>query len=482
MNRQTPHLILALAILATPTLAQTALSADAWKTIVTKRSFHDKVTVNGEPVDRNEVVRTLVYRAPGYLLERKLLALAAEAEIDRRITAGDAKDYTIGDDQVLAEVERRASRIGDATEFWKGRSIEEERRRVVSYLRYASVFFPSKRNEWPGTTIAAVKSLSRGTALLAHLGARRDGGGDWATILRGALVRHLARTCTVRFGADGLPANVCMTVDGARLRTRDALRELGEYERSDRALALAEVAIEMALRQALAKRGCLLEPPEVTKAFEKRVEGELAGCSPWSDALLRGYPTLAIYRQRLRLVDSFEKLIRAEITDDALEAHLRQRADVLSGSDLEVEWIRIPFAGNRAEQAVRSATQIADAIRTGKLSFSDARKQHPVWPPTSLRSRMTYAEVRGLLGESEYTDFLARESRADKVFWARPKQVVGPIRGRDAVFVARVHQLRSAARTPSLRVPRVRREVRDDYVMQRFLAWARRIAAKIVIR
>src|SRR5690606_5221961 len=54
----------------------------------------------------------------------------------------------------------------------------------------------------------------------------------------------------------------------------------------------------------------------------------------------KGYPSLEAFRQRWRLIRSFEKMIEDEMTDEALQAHADGHAGFFADGSVNVDFIQ----------------------------------------------------------------------------------------------------------------------------------------------
>ena len=88
-------------------------------------------------------------------------------------------------------------------------------------------------------------------------------------------------------------------------------------------------------------------------------------------------------------------------------------------------------------------------------------------------------QIRQSLRESEFTDLLLGYSVGSYLFYdAAPGTVVGPVRGPDSWFVARINSRVPVRQAVNLSEDRTKELARQDYVNWRFLQWANGVIAE----
>jgi hypothetical protein len=261
--------------------------------------------------------------------------------------------------------------------------------------------------------------------------------------------------------------------------------------------AQIDIVLQTALRQELTKKGAWLGDDEYRKEFEEYRKPYDA--TPFTVKVLamsfKGYPTFEVYKARWRLERSFEKMIAKEVNDENLAKHLERAKNFLADGRLSVQIIRIPAfddaTGTWKEAGFEKARQVADSvmdeIEQGKSDWAAAMAKHSKWPEQQ-KDQGTYHgkslnELRTELRENEYTDFIHGYSVGEILFFdAKVNSVVGPLRGQDAYYIAKIVDRSPATGSMSIEDKNQRDLIKQDYVSHRFVAWANEVAGRTEVR
>jgi hypothetical protein len=172
-------------------------------------------------------------------------------------------------------------------------------------------------------------------------------------------------------------------------------------------------------------------------------------------------------------------MIADDINDENLTAHGEQFRAFFS--DGRISFDLIPFMGKDPmtlawlPDGMKEAGERAEAafamLEKGEISFEDLQEDHGEFAPTSKdRGMLSYKplnQVRQLLRETEFTDLLRGFAVANELFYnAEVGKTVGPFRGPDAYYIARVN-----LRTPPYRTVNVDDSQQRELLVQDYVNW-----------
>lgn len=472
------------------------------------------IRVNGVEVSVDRFRRQAIYLVGAKQLQAKIAELLLEEQKSEQIQGGrEAKEFEIPEEELIAGLKTAVEefrRQNPDVDFWQAVRAQFgfEREQFLAQQRqtklFDRVFFPGPAANWPLVTREAIISSSGGdgkqfwdnlvkASTHPETGEPRDLPPFWMQLCRGWVTKQLQRWSDVRYASDGLPAEICLAVNDRTWATADAYREIQtglyvqELER-----AVGEVTINEALHQALAKAGFLLTEEEFRAEFEayrKQYDDTPFNTEVIATAF-KGYPSLEAFRQRWRLIRSFERMIEADMNDtEKLQAHANTFAAFFGDGQVNVDLIQfmgrdlktgawvpggLDAAGKRADAVMKLIEEGAD--------FDEMHQTHGEFYATDKeKGRLgskSLNQIRQAVRESEFNDLLTGYSLAAHLYYdAKPGTVVGPLRGPDAWFVARVNSRTPSAKTVNLTEERTRELVRQDYVNWRFLEWANQVVA-----
>jgi hypothetical protein len=281
-------------------------------------------------------------------------------------------------------------------------------------------------------------------------------------VLRGAAVLGLAGG----LAAQSRPAS------RSALPLRTALRETIEAYLATKPRKTVDVELDGALHPLV----------EVEHRALAALGGEAAAARvalAMADELLHAVLAGELRRRawRFELVDAFERTIAARVGDAELKAHLERARAFFANEEVAVARLRFAI-GPDGDAAARARAERAAAAARAGVPFSKLAKDADSLPDVPL---LALNVLRRSVGESEYSELLQDGPVAKVVFAAREGETVGPLRGVDAWWVARVAGRRSR-KLEIVLGDDVRELVRYDLVQQRFLAWADEVLARAVFR
>lgn len=477
------------------------------------------IEVNGVELDPRQVLREAVFLMGGKLVEAKVMEFFVEEEIEAAIRDGrDPKEFEITDEEILVTLESMQNQFAQTypeVSFWEVLRVQTglDRSTFLHQQRqgmlFERAFFPGLPDDWPLITREAIIASTGGQGGQDYLDQLQQSMTDpqgnmqnlpafWQQMMRTWIDKQLREWSDIRYPSDGLPDDQVLSVND---RTWD-VEEAYEYVRpglyaQDIERSLAEVVIREVLRQELSTRGYYIGSEEFRKRWD--VYREPFDSTPFSTTVIavtfKGFPSLEAFRQRWRLISSFKDMIADDITDENLKAHGEKFRAFFS--DGRISFDLIPFVGkdpttlawlpDGMKEAGERAEAAFDKLAKGEITFEDLQEEYGEFSPTSEdRGVLGYKplnQVRQILRETEFTDLLRGYAVANALFYdAEVGKTVGPLRGPDAYYIARVNLRTPPYRTVNVDDSQQRELLEQDYVNWRFLQWANDLLGKAVIK
>jgi hypothetical protein len=474
--------------------------------------------VNGRQLDPREVMREAVYLAGGKLVEAKVANFFILEELKKQVESGRRKpeDFLVSDDDVveqLAPMKAEFETKNPGIDFWEvvrsqyGLSRETFLEQRKEALLFDKVFFPGAPRDWPDITKEAIKAQTQsdqGPRFLEQLEKATEGTDEkgqpkklpdfWVNMMRQFVQKGLRSWSDIRYASNGLPADVVLRVNDLEWKTQEAFDfvKKGLFVQ-DLERAMQEVAVREALRQELVAKGSFISDEDFQRRYDEYRQPY--DSTPFTVEVIatrfKGYPCLEAFRSRWRLIASFSDLIKAEMTDDALQAHADQRGAFFADGQVDVSVI--PFMARNHKTGAWEPNGMASAQARCEAAFAALEKKEMTFDQLLDKHVEFFAndEKRGRLGllplnqlrqqlrESEFTQLLDGFSLAEFLFFeAEVGKTLGPIAGADGWFIVRVNTRTPARRKIDVKIERERELVREDYITTRFLKWAGEIVAK----
>lgn len=479
------------------------------------------IKVNGVALDPRIVKREAVYLTGGKLVEAKVADFFILEEVRKQLETGQRteKDFEVSDEQVLAELEPKMNQFAvehPGVDFWEvvrtqyGLSREtflQQRRQAIVFDR---VFFPGTVKTWPQITkeaILAKTNNSSGQDFLKQLEQTADQVDEkgnpkplpefWMQMMRQFVQQGLRNWSEIKYASHGLPPEVVLSVNGLEWPTEDAYEFVRKglfVQDVDR--AMQEVVAREALRQELVKKDVWVTDEEFQRRYEEYRQPY--DTTPFTVEVIavkfKGYPCLEAFRARWRLMTSFADLVKDELTDEVLQAYADKRAGFFGDGSVNLEVIAfqardiqtMAWQPDGMQKAKERCEAVFAQLEKGEISFDDAlTKKGEFIVNDDKRGRLGFLplnQVRQQLREHEFSEMLDGTSLAAYLFFdAEVGKTVGPLKGSDAYYIARIN-----ARTPPKKRMDVKNEkdrelVREDYLSYRFLQWANEVIQKAVI-
>lgn len=488
------------------------------KLVDTRAAGLRAVKVNGVELTPQHVRREAIFIVGAKMVEAKIAEFFIEEWMEQQISEGrDPADFEISEQKVIEELQGHVDEFrqkNPGVEFWEAvRSLTglskdgymKQRRKTQLFHK---VFFPGPASKWPDITKEAIIASAAGdngqqfweniekSSIDPETGKERELPAFWMQLCQGWVQKQLKQWSDIRYPSDGLPAGIVLSVNGRTWETDAAFEVvrpglfLQDIERG-----MTELVVREALMQELKKQGAYLTDEQFRDAFnEFRQEYDN---TPFTTEVIatafKGYPSLEAYRQRWRLLRSFENMIAKDINNDNLRAHGTKFARFFSDGQTSVDVIQFmgrdvktgAWLADGMDGAKQRATEAYEAIKGG-ASFDDVLdKRGEFYVTEEHKGRLgskSLNQLRQALRENEFSDVLLGYSVGTHLFYnAEPGTIVGPLRGPEAYYVARVNARTPARGTVSVEDTRQRELVKQDYVTYRFLEWSNDVLANATI-
>jgi hypothetical protein len=438
---------------------QASAALHAISTVPVTKAAWPSFTVNGVPVNSEEVERVNIYFAGDAAMLATKISVAVDKEHERLKKEGKNQDrLAIGNE----EFQKRLTELRKRVELaFPDKSFEQwlaEQRQTPVSLEYSlktqfdfdSTFLPLGQ-AWPDITVNAVRTLRPGLdskqqddflqqLILAN---KNQGGQNRADafamiLLRQQIIKQLVDPLPMKDELDGLPPDVVIEVDGRPFKTRDLYERgmgLGAYLDSLKAMQFA--IVREAVKQAIVRRededwarakaaGNADAPRPVywlkegSEEFAKAFAAEKASYPPGpfdhrGIVRFRRFPTMQLYRMYFQMIESYRRMTAAERTDKVIEKHVADHSLYFTGGQAEVEVIWYSYSSDPSVRAVedgfasaraRAEKALADLRKGGELAAAAMEEAKKKGATDEEASRAGAEAARGLT----FSDILDRDS------------------------------------------------------------------------
>lgn len=474
--------------------------------------------VNGKLLDPRDVMREAVYLTGGKLVEAKVASFFIYEEMKKQVDSGQrkAEEFLVTDEDVmnqLAPMKTEFESKNPGVDFWEvvrsqyGLNKEtflEQRQEAMLFDR---VFFPGAPKNWPDITKEAIKAQTnsdQGPRFFEQLEKATEGVDDkgqpkklpdfWVNMMRQFVQKGLRSWSDIRYASNGLPADIVLKVNDLTWSTQEAFDFIkkGLFVQ-DLERAIQEVVVREALRQELVAKGAYISDEEFQKRYDEYRQPY--DSTPFTVEIIatrfKGYPCLEAFRARWRLITSFGDMIKADITDENLQAHADKRGAFFADGQVDVSLVpfqaRSPKTGawepDGMAQAKKRCDEAFARLDKKELTLDQMIDKHTEFFANDEKhgrlGMLPLNQLRQQLRESEFTQLLDGFSLAEFLFFdAEVGKTIGPIQGPDGWFIVRVNSRTPARKKIDVKVERERDLVKEDYITCRFFEWANTVIGK----
>ena len=483
--------------------------------------------IGDEVISAMEIKRGIVNGAAGRsLLESAKLQVFIDEEIERRKAEGAADDAISVTQEEIDEAIKEADQMV-AEEYVDNPDISTTRDlfpmpeelwvdQIKQTQVFDKLFLPENPNEYPPLTVAAlnqqspdfVDRLKEGWELRQKENPEIDNQGQaiFRQLMRQLVIGALNKSADVKTFKDGIPAEVAMEVNGKKILTDDiwkAMRwKVTEEDVRDAKLWYQRITT---LRQALEKEGAYLSDEEFEAAYHEHTD-------PYKDSpfnieavavSFKKFPSPEHYKVHFRLQESYRRMIEEEITEEALKAHIAERAGNLLGlAKVDVEVILLSaydfqlnaFKEGGWERARERAVAAIQDLAGGK-PWDEVIEEYSEFyePPLGVSTRDRAAqfsknkgrfgqknrnELLQQLGESDWSLFLHGTSLTDAIFFDAEVGVpTQPLKGPHGYYIALVKGRTAPVSTITAAEDGHKTLVEQDYLTARFNAYSQQVLA-----
>ena len=473
------------------------------------------IRVNGVELTPAHIQREALYLVGAKIIEAKISDFFVEEWMENQINDGrDPDEFGIPEEEVHASLRDQVKEFQDknpGVEFWPavrsltGFSKQDYMRQFRQSELFKKVFFPGPASEWPSITKEAIMaSAAQNTgqqfwenieknSIDPETGEARELPAFWIQLCQGWVQKQLKKWSDIRYPSDGLPAEIALQVNGRSWNTADAFAQVRKAVfLTDIERAMTELVVREALKQELQAKNAYLSDDDFRAEFD--IYRQEFDKTPFTTEVVatafKGYPSLEAFRQRWRLMRSFERMIEQEITDESLAAHAQDYQSFFADGQLNVEIIQ--FLAREVKTGAWQPEGFQNAKKRAQAAFDRLAAGDPFgeihgelgeyYVTDDQRGRYPATSLNGLrqwLRENEFTDLLQGYSIGSHLFYeVEPGTITSPLRGPDGYYVCRVNARTPSRRPVELADPRTRDLVRQDYVNTRFLKWSTEVLGR----
>lgn len=482
------------------------------------------VSVSSEERQR----RALIYSAGANVVSLAALEVLLKAEAERRSSAGirvggESVNEAVIDEKVREQVDSYLAQVPNG-DFWRDRLLEGYteaafRRTIALVLRISDMFFPADPELWPREQLMQIFQAGAENStwdsieqeLTGRLEMKQAGQAFpempsdfvFSYIMLPGILNWLRAEGKIEHPADGLPEGIALRVNGVEFKTADLLeasRGLISPVAEETAANWVE-SLEL-VESELRERGQWLSRATLDALYEaerKEYEGTIF---THDQAVLDflGFPSMEHYRQFFDARRSFRATLPDPFPAEWMADEIATRGSFFGLGKVKAEVILIAVVDPVAleyslapkiyrpgsdpfTEYHKTALEVAQQLQDGE-PFTDVLLQYSNFPgriPGSdvlQRDRgrfesLTRADLRSLLGESDYTDFLQGYSVGDDIFFrAEIDAVYGPVRGPLGWYLYKVSRREEPTTVlDPVNNPRHAFQLEDDLLTQRFLAF-----------
>jgi len=476
--------------------------------------------------DEEAYGRTLLYTAGSrYMLQQTLETLLAD-EAARRSAAGMfVGDIEISEKDLDAEVQKHVDEVlaqDPSVDFWaqvraQGFTELTYRDELKRNIQAQRMFFPIDPEEWPVEQLKVI--LGRNWSDYLEKDHKKllekKIAGEFQPLNDQILNQFLMPNVwnwlmnqeTIVYPSDGLPEGVALRIGEHELRTADLLAVIDPAIGETSRLLARQFMNNMSLLQsAVSAKGAWLDYDGFRREFATEAAMYEGTIIPHSMMVLDflGFPSMEIYRQYFWAKKSFAHTLPPKKMTDGTEnpayralvdAQVAARGDFYRGGKVKVDVILLsardkrtgqyPMKGDPYTSAKERADEVQDVLLGGEdyletlIEYSDYPEKTGTGNttmPQPNRGRFpaqSRNDMRGFLGESDYTDFLFGYSMADDIFfYSEQGAIYGPVKSPLGWSFYRLESRSAPAK--ELKYGEDERDtfiVEDDLVTTQFLAF-----------
>lgn len=515
-----------LALLALPLLQEPAATAS----ISVQDAASTSQSTSSPAISHEEKVKRAYIYTTGsrYMLQRMLDELLADEQIRRKEANLPLADVVITDEELEKALQERidAVKVQDPNlDFWKqviaqGFTQVTFRQEMRRSIKARAMFFPLDPEQWPTVQLAEILGEQYWDGMMKDgLQQRLDAKANnedleqinsqtLNMLLMPTIWRYLMDEAEILYPSDGLPEGVSMRVNGRDVKTDEVIAIiepfLGATERQWAELFVGRLEATEAALSAEGKWLSNEESSALLAAEAAEYEGTFIPHEMMVTQFL-GYPSMEIYTQFFHAKHSFKQTFPAmdsEAYRKLQEAQIEKRGSFYGAGKVSVDVILISardlstgkfsLEGDPYLSAGERANEVAD-ILAGGTDFDEVLMEYSDYPekvpgsqsamPQPQRGHFppqSRNDLRGFMGESDYTDFLFGYSISDDVFFnAEEGAIYGPVKGPLGYYFYRV---KSRIAAPNkMDIDENERDlyiVNDDLLTTSFLTFLEALPAK----
>ncbi len=311
------------------------------------------------------------------------------------------------------------------------------------------------------------------------------------------VLQYLEKNTKIEHPEDGIPEDLVLRVDGSGVRVDEIWQEIQGLVTPANVEASKKWLVNVTLaKQALEKAGAWLTDEEYAQVYAEVHD-------PYKDSPFslervavnyRKFPSVTDYRTYFRIYSSFKKMVKDDLTEEALQGQL-ERLNLLLAGQIDCDIILISaydfpqrrWKENGWAEAAQRTQQVAKELAEGK-PWDEAVEQYSEFydlpipksqegqPPASNSFRHNKGRYVGVkrndlvrrLEDSDYTTFLESSSIGDQIFfYMEPGDFANPLRGPYGFYIPLVKSRILTATPANLANDTHRSLAEQDYLAMR---------------
>lgn len=472
--------------------------------------------------------RELLYTVGGGYLNLVTLEALLDVEAARRKAAGErVGGEAATDEKVEALIQEQVDMFKAQApngDFYRMRLVEgfapeHYQRTVKLVLRVVDMFFPSDPEMWPMDQLASIFQKDGENSSYEAILQDRQGYRDIIAQGRPAPERPddftlsymmlpgvfgwLRAEAKIETPDSGLPDGVALRVNGRDFKTaalieqiRPLITDVAEENASALVGILDAIENDMRAQKKWLSRATL---DQFWAAEQAGYEGTIFSHEQTVMEFL-GFPSMEVYRQYFNARQSYRASLPYPIPQEMMDAEIAARSSFIGLGEVDTDVILIGAVDKSALEIMTSprlykpgsdpfaeagarAQEVAQQLKDGEtfdsllLGYSDFPGRTSGGTNALQRDRgrfgsLTRADLRVLLGESDFTDFVMGYSIGDDLFFTAEKDAIyGPTQGPLGWYIYRMTRRNPPTAPVDPADARVAYQLEEDLVTQSFLAY-----------
>jgi len=310
--------------------------------------------IDDQTIPFDEIKRQVCLGALGQnYIEAEKLRIFTNEELEARVKAGKSREeYDVSDEdlaKVFKQVEDQLKEEYPGGEVGLDQVLPQDdgnRRLVRTTELFKKVYLPDNPADYCDLTVVALHAQENGDQLIAQMQIAYDlraadahnamsaGERVFQTMLLQQIVKYLNDIADVVDSGDDLPTDILMRVNGKDIPVEAVWERIkGRVTSVEVRSAKQWITNMVLLEKALTKAGTWLSDEEAEAAYTEHsepFEGSIFSIERLAVTVKR-FPSVSAYKDYYRAYESFHRMMKEEMTPEALEEYGKRRTQHLIG-------------------------------------------------------------------------------------------------------------------------------------------------------